>query len=187
MRRSFEETIAFHCAPVLAGLKPAGLVSCRPFSRDGWENEVDRFNKALNSFGLFFKPLCRCESGMLLLVYRPRKLSEHLSNRTTRRFLQKMGYPAGGLEGVLRHLERRVRELPEFPHEMGVMLGYPLEDVVGFMENQGRDCKLCGYWKVYSDVERAREMFEEMTRCRETVLARLAGGMSIVQILGAAS
>lgn len=25
-----------------------------------------------------------------------------------------------------------------FPHEMGVLLGYPTEDVLGFIENQGK-------------------------------------------------
>ncbi len=33
----------------------------------------------------------------------------------------------------------------QFPHEMGLLLGYPVEDVVGFMENNGKNYLYSGY------------------------------------------
>ena len=47
-----------------------------------------------------------------------------------------------------------------FPHEIGVILGYPLEDVKGYMENGGQKCLLNGYWKVYNNPEEAKRKFE---------------------------
>ena len=41
---------------------------------------------------------------------------------------------------------------PGFPHEMGVLLGYPVEDVRGFMEQNGQNALYQGYWKVYAHV-----------------------------------
>ena len=45
-------------------------------------------------------------------------------------------------------------------------MGYPLEDVRGFRINGGSGCKLCGYWKVYGDVEKAKVQFEVYDKCR---------------------
>lgn len=74
----------------------------------------------------------------------------------------------------------------EFPHEIGLFLGYQPEDVEGFRRHRGRSCKLCGYWKVYSDMERAQRLFRRYDRCREGLCARLAGGASLAEALDAA-
>ena len=37
-----------------------------------------------------------------------------------------------------------------FPHEMGLLLGYPVEDVTGFMVHGGKNSLYSGYWKVYA-------------------------------------
>ena len=50
-------------------------------------------------------------------------------------------------DGMLRQLSRRLCCEADFPHEIGVFLGYPLTDVVGFIENQGRNFTCCGCWK----------------------------------------
>ena len=43
-------------------------------------------------------------------------------------------------------------EHKQFPHEMGLLLGYPIEDVRGFIEHNGCGCLYSGYWKVYRNV-----------------------------------
>ena len=47
----------------------------------------------------------------------------------------------------------------EFPHELGIFLGYPLADVKGFIEHNGKDFLYQGYWKVYENVEERKKMF----------------------------
>ena len=39
-------------------------------------------------------------------------------------------------------------------------LGYPAEDVQGFIENETKECKCVGCWNVYGDVEQAQKKFE---------------------------
>lgn len=58
----------------------------------------------------------------------------------------------------------------EFPHEIGIFLGYPIWDVEGFIEHKGQNYKFCGYWKVYQDVEGAKLKFKEYDRIRESAL-----------------
>jgi ribosomal protein S24E len=50
---------------------------------------------------------------------------------------------------------------------VGLFLGYPLDDVQGFIKNRGSHYKLCGAWKVYGDVEKARNHFRKYELCRE--------------------
>ena len=101
--------------------------------------------------------------------------------------LEKDGYRTGeDLEAMLDRLGLRLRTEGDFPHEIGLFLGYPPEDVAGFQRHRGRNCKLCGYWKVYSDVDRAKALFRRYDQCRERLCARLAAGQSLRQILQAA-
>ena len=47
-------------------------------------------------------------------------------------------------------------ESGEFPHEVGLFLSYPPEDVKGFIDHRANDFKCAGLWKVYGDEEKAR-------------------------------
>ena len=53
-------------------------------------------------------------------------------------------------------LIRRLQDEAEFPHEIGLFLSYPPEDVQGFIDHHARDFKLSGLWKVYGDEAYAR-------------------------------
>ena len=87
---------------------------------------------------------------------------------------------------LLDLLSTRLRMGKEFPHEIGLFLGYPPEDVLGFQRYRGQNCKLCGYWKVYSDVDRARVLFRLYDRCREVLCRRVAQGMTLSEVFLAA-
>ena len=70
-----------------------------------------------------------------------------------------------------------------YPHEVGLVLGYPPEDVRGFIEHGGRDYVLSGYWKVYGDPVRAQRIFAAYDRARDAGI-RLAGkGFSVMDIM----
>ena len=87
------------------------------------------------------------------------------------------------LDSVLNKLSDRcrayVQEGCNYPHEIGVLLGYPPEDVKGFVVNKGRNCLTCGYWKVYGDPESARKRFKVFDLAREKVLSCLSEGMPL--------
>ena len=53
----------------------------------------------------------------------------------------------------------------DFPHEIGLFLSYPPEDVKGFIENRAAKSKCTGHWKVYGDERRTRALFEKYDRC----------------------
>ena len=81
---------------------------------------------------------------------------------------------------------KRLGEGDSFPHEIGIFLGYPLGDVMGFIQNAGKNCKCSGCWKVYCDECEARRLFAQFQKCRE-IYARLWNqGRSVWQLTVAA-
>ena len=84
---------------------------------------------------------------------------------------------------MLETLGRRLNQ-GDFPHEVGLFLGYPPEDVEGFRLHRGRDYKLAGCWKVYSDVERARQCFRRYGLCRAALCRRLREGKALARCSG---
>lgn len=187
MDPELEQLFAWHCAPTFAGLKAASLVSSPRAQREQLAGQLGRYNRAFRRQGLRFRLIPTCRACDLLLVYRPDMLERLLAHPEVRRLLAARGYPVDAPpERQLEHLCRQLAVREEFPHEVGVFLGYPLEDVLGFVEHQGRECKCAGPWKVYSDVDRAQVLFRRYGQCREAVCRRVAEGTSLVRLFGGA-
>ena len=66
-----------------------------------------------------------------------------------RTFIKKYGYESTDPAYALERLRSRLAQREDFPHEIGLFLGYPLGDVIGFIKNAGQNCKCVGCWKVY--------------------------------------
>lgn len=76
---------------------------------------------------------------------------------------------------------RRLNGSEDFPHELGLFLGYPAEDVRGFIDR--KQCKYIGLWKVYeSDEEKARAICERCRKCTEDLLQRQREGESLAKL-----
>jgi len=54
-----------------------------------------------------------------------------------------------------------------YPHEIGVILGYPLWDVEDFIRYNGKNYIICGYWKVYHEADNALKTFCRYNQLRE--------------------
>jgi hypothetical protein len=74
----------------------------------------------------------------------------------------------------LNHLQKQFED-QQCPHAVGLFLGYPLDDVLGFIKHRGYNYKLCGIWKVYGDVEQAKNRFRQYDLCRECMKIILEG------------
>jgi hypothetical protein len=171
-----ENMLAAYCAPVLLGKKPAAL-----FTKPDWWEEAT-VSRALCRYGFHTLMLHKADKNPSVFLYSPRLLSETLKHETVCRHLAKIGYaPQDGVESCLDFLAGRFRDSDEFPHEIGFFLGYPPEDVLGFIHHKDQGCKLCGQWKVYSDVDRARGLFAEYERCKQVLLDYIRRGGSIAQ------
>ena len=180
----FEQILAGHCAPVLMGRKAANLVAVSKEDEGALKRLLAHYGRILLSENIRMEVLCSCKTRYQILVYRPDLLQQYLMKGEAHRFLVAQGYPGNGsLKVYLEILKERYNKCQEFPHEIGLFLGYPLEDVIGFLHHGGKNFKLCRYWKVYGSPERAQEAFDTFDRCKEFVCEKLHDGYSIREIL----
>ncbi|ADY55849.1 hypothetical protein Sgly_1549 [Syntrophobotulus glycolicus DSM 8271] len=163
--------IAFQAAPTLVNIKPSSLIALSNHSRDIlniWEEQKDRICSRLN---VYYFELLKSENHISILFYQRNKIVQTLEKTENKDFLKNMGYCIGNLEDILQRLKKRFQE--KFPHEIGIFLGYPLEDVKGFIEYQGTSFLLCGYWKVYHNPEQALKVFRKYDLARMRYLLEL--------------
>ena len=164
MNRETVKSILRQCAPTLTGVKTGSLVK---FDRNV-RTEASAFLSGLGN-GLETR-LLRDSDSCQVLLYSRCLLERVLGCCEVRRFLMGLGYPEDyTVDSALDVLADRMRE-DVVPHEIGIFLGYPLCDVIGFMDNCGRNYKCLGCWKVYGDPEKARGMFSDIRKARSEVL-----------------
>ena len=145
---------------------------------------VDDFNRRAARRGLKIKVLCECGQRCLLMLYSERLLEKLLCDRRRRSLLERFGYSRClDTQQCLDRLSQRCSQHKEFPHEIGIFLDYPVEDVLGFITHKGSDFKLCGYWKVYGDEEKARCTFRKYDKCRKYLCNKFSEGQDFYKIL----
>lgn len=160
-----EEHIIRHCAPTLAGIKTGSLFSCEYSSKQELLNDIRILNRRLKAKGLRVLPLRFTENKALIYLFRPKKLTCDLTDRTAIKLLEQHGYETESCDKCVVRLIERLRIQNGFPHEIGLFLGYPPEDVNGFIQNRACGCKCVGYWKVYGDEEAALKKFTQYNKC----------------------
>ena len=181
----FEQTLAWHCAPSLAGIKAADLLTWTVEGREG-ADLLSHYAGLLSSRGIRLYVLGARRGRTLLLIIRPRRLDCTLAQPNEREMLDRAGYPVSrDTEAMLAHLRRRLQG-GEFPHEIGLFLGYPPCDVLGFLHDAGRHSKLSGYWQVYGDAQAALALFAKYKKCADVYARCHANGTSIWQLTVAA-
>lgn len=185
--KQFEYLLLNHCAPTLYGAKSANLISVQNrLSRD-LPRIIRTYIHQFRPFGVELTILCSCKNSSLVYIYRKEQLKKQLNNPSVREFLRDCGYnDLSSLDAVLLTLRKRISQSSGFPHEIGIFLDYPLGDVKGFIENEGRNFKLCGYWKVYENVHSAACLFEKYTECRRDACRKHILGLSVAEIMQSA-
>lgn len=165
--------MVFQCAPTFQKLKPSSLLMICPGDVEVLEDQIEKTD-------VLGHRLCQGNQRDMWLLYREEELKKILRREENRQFFRTMGYESFSLPAVLNKVRNRLithRDgKGEYPHELGILLGYPLEDVEGFIRNKGKNYLYSGYWKVYGDVEKARQLFRSYDRARKQMLdACLAG------------
>ena len=184
MERNLDAVLVEQCAPTLAGIKPASLFCCR----SGGREMSRRWAKELAPFGIAVRVLKHCPKtgACLIYLYRAGWLRQILAEPANSAFLRQMGYQTErGCGGLFEQLSSRLCLEQDFPHEIGVFLGYPLEDVVGFIQKQGKEYTFSGHWKAYGDPVEAEKRFTRYRQCTAVLKKRFRQGAKIAQLAAA--
>lgn len=181
---NFEESLIWNASPTLASIKVANLYNFRFGSMRECLDTIDVFNDLMNPKGIYIELLKNDGNFYLIYVYRKSHLHTELTDMQVRLFLDKFGYSsAENVQGYIEVLKNRLQGSSDFPHEVGVFLGYPLEDVKAFIETSGKNCVFCGEWKAYHDKQRAACMFCKYNHCREVYVRVYNAGRKLSDML----
>lgn len=178
----FERMIAEHCAPALAGIKPSNIVAFRKDKMLDIHKKINQLNFDLNPRDIYAEILCECEKRVLIIVYRKNILKKHLNDYLNNAFLKQYGYKnATALPEYFDILKTRL-DCDNFPHEIGVFLGYPLHDIYCFIHHRDDGCIMVGDWRVYHNAEQANKLFLRYKSCKRAVCKKIDAGSSLARI-----
>lgn len=179
--RTLEVQLALQCAPFLMGLKISNLLIV------GGRNLCAAV-RLMEDVGISYFMLLKTESKTVLLVYDSARLGAYVSGFEAARLLRETGYYNLGLTELLKKCRLRytqyVSEGGVFPHELGVFLGYPVEDVAGFIRNCGKNALYTGYWKVYDDLPAKLSVFRSYENAQYNLFRMLSEGRCMREIIG---
>lgn len=180
--RMLETQVALQCAPLLTGIKISNLLNVG----------ADKKNEAAALFcgtAVSSRVLYEQEGRISMLLYRKEQLEAYLDREGPRLLLEELGCGRMSLDALLNRVAEEYQCHMEgrggFPHEIGLLLGYPAKDVKSFVEKEGRGFLCSGYWKVYGNLTGALRMFKAYDRAREAVIHMAGSGAGIRDILAA--
>lgn len=174
--KKLENQLALQCAPLIMGKKVSNLLIV-----DAAEEGLVR--AVMHNTGISVFRLLQHQDKITFLLFRRKELEVCLNRKEVKDFLVGQGYSELSLGKILLDFKTRYDEYMKkgehFPHEMGLLLGYPVEDVRGFMENKGEKFLYSGYWKVYANLPAKLRLFEQYEQAREEMIQQIAGGTDI--------
>lgn len=178
--KNLEIQLAIQCAPLLAGIKISNLLIVQ---NKNAKYVMELFQDSEISFFI----LCITGEKTTFLLYRRSELTKYLMGQKVKELLLLLGYKNHNVDFLLHALRHKYEEYMQdgfsFPHEMGLILGYPVEDVYGFIVNKGQNFLLIGYWKVYENVPEKQKMFDQYNEAKERMIRLISNGASILEII----
>ncbi len=179
---SFDETIIHCSAPSLCGIKPACLFSMKSDCFNSGKTKLKEWSRHFAEQKRYIVTLKKESDRILFFVYDKSLIEKVLADKKSKIYLESKGYcTEKGVESCLSLLLHKLMYLKDFPHEVGLFLGYPLEDVIGFEERRC-ECILSGFWKVYSDRSRAEKLMNMYKSCSEQCMHLLQTGLSVPSV-----
>lgn len=183
----FAKTLVRCAAPALCGIKAGNLFSVR--QSDFCESEFFDCAAALESFGIQSAFVQGRRQRIVAIFYDADWVQKILSNPCAKKYLLQKGYSNCGpcdaisVQDFVKKVCSKIKSGSSFPHEVGLLLGYPLLDVIDFERRGGRGCVHCGSWKAYRDVESAKKLSLLYKECSKRCLRLFERGFSIKEII----
>ena len=181
-RECIEKFLIYNASLVISGVKPSATITIKK----GNENLYDKWIKYgisfLKEIDIQYINLRECSNALIILIYSEEKLSNYIFKEENKRFLRQLGYSEeNDMREYLEILKRRYKEF-NCPHELGIFLGFPLNDVKYFMNCKDKKCLSCGYWLVYNNLQEAQEIFSKYDKVKAHTVNYILSGDSSQEV-----
>lgn len=153
--------------PVILGSKPSEIlnISAKDNEKNMKIKEIDSFFKKCTRIS--YEIIHKDNGSIRILFINKEALSKTFENKKCINFLRFIGYPYEyNIDTYMDVLLEKLNK-DEFPHEIGIFLGYPLKDVVGFMGYGNYKLSKIKYWKVYGDPEVSDKIYNRFLEDRK--------------------
>lgn len=178
-------TIAYSAAPTIAKEKVSSLVVFNNNNNNKrnlyklWE----KYKKEIEiEFPFKFYELKNNDKVAVVLFYNEERLNKILLEEKNLNFLKRFGYKNNmNIKECLKLLSDRYENA--CPHEIGIFLGYPIDDVIEFIDCPNKQCLMLGYWKVYHNMEKAKDIFKKYDMAKDKMMNLLMQGMEPYRII----
>ncbi|ESE29962.1 hypothetical protein HMPREF9089_00996 [Eubacterium brachy ATCC 33089] len=181
-RMKLEKFLIEHCSPTLASLKAGNLVNISKYEIENASKSIEELNEKLNKKGVNVRIVKESNTRILVYVYRKDKLIDEWAKPGVKSFMEKRGYGDLSVDMAIDKLSDKLMKNEGFPHEIGMFLGYPLGDVIGFIANSGKNSKCTGCWKVYCDECNAKKKFAQFDKCKKVYKNLWNSGKGLMQL-----
>lgn len=173
----FQNFIIYNTSLVNAGLKPATTLNMiKNTNKNTYDLWLKYGEEILENMNLNYIRLRENNTLLVMLIYNRQLLESCLNKKDNKRFLSKLGYNKNdNIDNRLNKLQDNYAKY-NCPHELGIFLGYPVEDVDDFMNNTTKECLACGYWKVYNNYEHAKDIFRLYDKAKEFAIDNIIKG-----------
>ncbi len=160
---SFDQMMIHFCAPTLCEIKPGNIffLKNKDFSKTSFEQwKQTLFIRGFSSFAIKLS-----DTSIAIFVCNVCWERKILGDSLVHSYLLEKDYHSNGVFDFIQEFSNHLQTENGFPHEIGVLLGYPVDDVIEFENHQGKNCKYCGQWKSYNDIENARQCHCRYKNC----------------------
>jgi hypothetical protein len=174
--------------PTLLKAKPSSAVNINKKYIHDDAAFFEYLDKEITQFDCLSKVIYENETMILLLIYNSELSQQVLLHPDNKLILINYGYDfldhvvESSIDRLIIRYQEYRAEGKEFPHELGIILGYPLKDVEDFIKNNGRNYIFSGLWKVYHDVDRAERTFEIYRMVREDAMRIILSGKELSEM-----
>lgn len=178
-----ENFLIYNLSIVISGNKPSATVTLKKGENSNYDKWINYGVDFVKRIGLKYIALRESSKAVILLVYNEKVLESYIFAEETLEFLISIGYKSkDSLNNCLNILKERYN-IYHCPHELGVFLGFPVNDVKDFMECTSKKCLMCGYWKVYNNLDYAVETFEKFDLIRKKAAQNIIYGLNSQELI----
>lgn len=182
-KEAIEKFLLFNSSLVIADIKPSVTVNIKKNQGENYKNWLEYGEEFLIRVNLNYITLKEDENALIILIYKEELLKDHIFKEKNREFLSEIGYANVNCIDYYTKFLRIRYKIYRCPHELGVFLGIPVEDVIDFMDCNKKKCLGCGYWKIYNNYDEAIKTFKKYDEIKNKTISNLIKGIPIENII----
>ena len=166
---------------VILGSKPAEIINV-PGSKEDKKIKLSQIEAFFsNCSRITYRIITTHDGGKRVLFINEKSMEKVLVNKRCINFLKFVGYSSDyELNDYMDELVFRLQS-EEFPHEIGVFLGYPLKAVLGFMGSGKNALVEVKNWRIYGDKEISYEVYNNFMRDK-AIMKEMIESMNINEL-----